>query len=75
MIPFSFPFALRAFRAFGAFERNVDFMHRFAVAFESALSFAVWYGKLDLLDWWLSVVRELALRTAVAFALLEIEAG
>jgi hypothetical protein len=41
MIPFSFPFALRAFRAFGAFERNVDFMHRLASgAFESALPFA-----------------------------------
>ena len=51
-IPFSFSFALRAFRAFGAFERNVDSKNRLAFAFESALqvSFAVWYGKLDLLD-------------------------
>jgi hypothetical protein len=75
VIPFSFPFALRAFRAFGAFERNVDFMHRLAFPFESALSFAVWYGKLNLLDWWLIGVRESATRSAGAFALLEIEAG
>ncbi len=38
--PFSFPCALRAFRAFGAFERNVGCMHRLSFAFDSALPFA-----------------------------------
>ena len=50
-------------------------MYRLAFPFESALSFAVSYGKMNLLDWWFGGVRESAIRSAGAGALLEPEAG